>query len=225
MQALNQKNQHTSTTAKTTTTATRFNYADALKKVTSCGKELYGPKFRIFDEDRATILKLLCWFFRDAAVAEKEGLCLDKGILLTGPPGCGKSAIMKIISTICDPPRKFTIKSSPRIVLEFAAEGYKAIDRYAVRSFCLDQNPRTVCFDDLGGECDMLNYEVHFNSLARILSFRYEMFMEHKMITHITTNLDNAGLEDYYGPGFRRCLSQLFNQVAFPGKSVNKKKL
>ena len=68
MHTLNQKNQNTSTTAKTTTTTTRFNYADALKKVISCGKELYGPKFRIFDEDRATILKMLCWFFRDAAV-------------------------------------------------------------------------------------------------------------------------------------------------------------
>lgn len=225
MQTLNQKNQNISTTAKTTTTTTRYNYADALKKVISCGKELYGPKFRIFDEDRATILKLLCWFLRDDAVAEKEGLCLDKGILLTGPPGCGKSAIMKIISTICEPSRKFIIKSSPRIALEFASEGYKAIDRYAVRSFCLDQNPRTVCFDDLGGECDMLSYEIHFTSLARILSFRYQMFMEHKMITHITTNLNNAGLEDCYGPDLRRSLSQMLNQVAFPGKSVNKKNL
>ena len=177
MRELNAKDQNTSITARTKTTTTRYNYADALKKVITCGKELYGPKFRIFDEDRATILKLLCWFFRDHPVAEKEGLCLDKGILLTGPPGCGKSAIMKIISTICDPSENFIIKSSPRIVLEFAGEGYKAIDRYAVRSFCLNQKPRTVCFDDLGGECDIPNYELHFNSLAKILSFRYEMFM------------------------------------------------
>jgi hypothetical protein len=49
------------------------------------GKELYGSKFQIFDEDRATILKLLCWFLQDEAVAPEEGLDLDKGVLLTGP--------------------------------------------------------------------------------------------------------------------------------------------
>jgi hypothetical protein len=226
MQQRNQsKKRSTSIPDKTKTTTTRYNYNNVLKKVIKCGKDLYGSKFQVFEEDRATILKLLCWFLQDDAVANKEGLSLDKGILLTGPPGCGKSAIMKIICSICDPSRMFTIKSSPEIVIEFADGGYKVFDRYTVRSVCLNQHPRAACFDDLGSERKSFYYELHFNPLAEILLFRYEMFVEHRLLTHITTNLSTAELEERYGCDLSNCLSEMFNLVAFPRTSIDKRKL
>lgn len=223
MQQLNQnKGRKISTPDNIQTPKPRYNYDDALKKVVKCGKKLYGPNFKIFEEDRATILKLLSWFHRDEALAEKEKLSLEKGILLTGPPGCGKSAIMNIICSVCEPSWKFIIKSSPQIIREFESCGYRAFDGHTVRSVCLNQNPRTVCFDDLGSEKRYSHHDLHYNPLAEILLFRYEMMVEHKLLTHITTNFNNEALEERYGWDLSNCLSEMFNLVAFPPTSINK---
>lgn len=209
----------------TRTTITHYDYDDALQAVISYGKQLIGPKFQIFEEDRAAILKLCCWFLRDEAVAEVEGINLDKGILLTGPVGCGKSSIMRVLRAICFRPWKFVLKSSPQVALEFAKEGYTVIDRYTIRSTTLDNDPRTTCFDDLGCESNIPYYGVLFNTLTEILSIRYELFVEDKMFTHITTNLNADELEERYGPRLRSRMSEMFNLVAFPGTSPDKRRL
>lgn len=215
----------TSGSSKTKATKTLYNYSDALQTVIMRGKELYGPKFQLFEEDRATVLKLLCWFLQDEALAPEEGLNLDKGILLTGPVGCGKSAIMKIICSICTPSWMFVIKPAPQISLEFAKEGYEVIDRYTIKSITLYKAPRTICFDDLGCETNIPYYGVTFNTLAEILPIRYDLFVEHKMLTHITTNLNSAELEARYGVRLRSRMSHMFNLVAFPKTSIDKRKL
>jgi len=204
---------------------TRYDYDDALRAVVKYGKQLYGPKFRIFEEDRAPIMKLMCWFLRDDAVAQVEDIDLDKGILLAGPVGCGKSAVMKILSCICQPAWTFTIKPSPEVAHEFAEQGYKAIDRYAVKAFCLNQHPRAICFDDLGGESNIPHYGMHYNALAEILSFRYNLFVDDKVITHITTNLNSTELEERYGPRLRSRMKQMFNLIAFHKTSRDKRRL
>lgn len=214
-----------STTNRTKTTTTLYDYNDALQTVIVFGKELFGPKFQIFEEDRATILKLLCWFLQDEDVAPEEGLNLKKGVLLTGPVGCGKSAIMKIIQTMCKPSWKFCIKSAQRVALEFGKDGYVVIDLYTERSFDLNNTPITICFDDLGSESNIPNYGIPFNTFAEILPIRYELFVEDKMITHITTNLNSIELEERYGVRLRSRMSEMFNLVAFPKTSPDKRRL
>ena len=140
----------TSRPGKTKITKTLYDYGDALQTVVMRGRHLFGPGFQIFEEDRTVILKLLCWFLQDEAIAQEEGLDLGKGILLTGPRGCGKSAVMRILQSLCTPGWQFVIKSSKRAALEFAEEGYGVISRYSVKSFCLYDIPRTICFDNLG---------------------------------------------------------------------------
>ncbi|WP_298739169.1 hypothetical protein [uncultured Chitinophaga sp.] len=210
---------------RTKATTSPFDYNEALQAVISYGKQLIGPSFRIFEEDRATVLKLCSWFLRDEVIAAEEGLSLHKGILLTGPIGCGKSALMKILCACTEPAWKFVMKSSLRTALEFGQEGYTVIDRYTARSYDLHGRPRSVCFDDLGCESNIPNYGIPFNTLAEILSIRYELFVEDKMFTHITTNLNADELEERYGARLRSRMSEMFNLVAFPGPSPDKRKL
>ena len=82
-----------------------------------------------------------------------------------------------------------------------------------------------VCFDDLGCESNIPHYGIPFNTLAEILPIRYEMFVEDKMFTHITTNLNAHELEERYGARMRSRMSEMFNLVAFPGTSADKRKL
>lgn len=169
----NSAEQNISTSNRTKTIQSPYDYATALDTVTATGKCLYGPRFRIADEDRPVILKLLCWFLMDEAVAEHEGLNLHKGILLSGPIGCGKTAIMNIMRRICDPQRAFLLRPCAQIALEFAGEGYDVIHRYTARSFNIyTHQPRSVCFDDLGFEGNIPWYGAMCNTMAEILLLR-----------------------------------------------------
>jgi DNA replication protein DnaC len=184
---------------------------------------MYGPKFQLPEEDKPAVLKLLCWFLHDGAVAAEEGINLDKGILLTGPVGCGKTAMMKILCSLCTPDWHFLIKPCPQVALEFAQEGYDVINRYTTRSFCMYNRPRTICFDDLGFERDMPYFGNPCNTMAEILPIRYTLFIDHNMITHATTNLNSAKIEARYGNRIRSRMREMFNFIAFPPDSRDKR--
>jgi len=61
------------------------------------------------------------------------------------------------------------------------------------------------------------------NTMAEILLLRYDLFMEQGMITHATTNLNSAGLEERYGNRIRSRMRQMFNLVAFPQTGADKR--
>ncbi len=73
-----------------------FNYRQVWHFLSDKGQELYGKNFRLYEEDLDIIIKLIAWFVRDTEVAEKSTIDLSKGILLTGPLGCGKTSLMSV---------------------------------------------------------------------------------------------------------------------------------
>ena len=67
-----------------------------LEFLEKAGKAYISPKFRIWKEDHLILFKLLTYFYRDKVNAEKHKIDLHKGILLTGPVGCGKTSWMTL---------------------------------------------------------------------------------------------------------------------------------
>ncbi|GAA0557810.1 nucleoside/nucleotide kinase family protein [Chitinophaga japonensis] len=202
---------------------TPYDYPRLLKMVVRRGRQLYGPAFHIAEEDSPVLRRLLCWFLQDEAVAKGEGICLHKGILLAGPVGCGKSAIMRVFQSLCDKALQFAIKPCTAVELEFAAEGYDVIHRYAHRSLYRYGCPRAVCFDDLGFESNVNYFGNNYNVMLKILAHRYELLVEQGLVTHATTNLDSAEMEARYGSRLRSRMRQMFNLVAFPHTSRDKR--
>ncbi|WP_207536163.1 hypothetical protein [Desertivirga arenae] len=54
------------------------------------GKELLGDHFRLFHEDYDILFRILVYLFKDQYHADLLNIDLKKGLLLTGPIGCGK---------------------------------------------------------------------------------------------------------------------------------------
>jgi DNA replication protein DnaC len=199
-----------------------FNFTNCLSLIEAKGKELYNPGFKLYQEDYEVLFKLLVYFLKDSDSAEKYNISLHKGILLSGPVGCGKTSLMNILKLFQKPGERFAFKSCRDISFEFIQEGYSVIYKYSKQSF-KNEIPRTYCFDDLGTENNLKYYGNECNVLSEILLSRYDLFIYHHMLTHMTTNLNSTEIEDFYGLRVRSRLREQFNLIAFETNSKDKR--
>jgi DNA replication protein DnaC len=186
------------------------------------GRQTYGQSFKIHQNDKPTIYKLLIYAIRDKENAFKLGLDLNKGILLSGPVGCGKTSIMHLVKPFVNTKYDYKIKTSREVSFEFAKHGFEALQPYIHKS---NQQHRLTgyCFDDLGAEQQIKHFGNDCNVMAEILISRYEHFIENNTVTHITTNLSASELENCYGNRVRSRLRQMFNLIAFDKEARDKR--
>jgi len=74
-----------------------FDFFRILKHLDVKGKLLFGEQFKIYDWDKDILMKLGTYFIRDLENCKKLGIDPDKGILLSGPVGCEKTSLMKLL--------------------------------------------------------------------------------------------------------------------------------
>jgi DNA replication protein DnaC len=199
-----------------------FDFTKYLAYIEAKGIELYNPKFKIYPEDYEIIFRLLVYFLKDAKNAEKYELSFRKGLLITGPVGCGKTSLMNLIKLTLPPEHRYIVKSCREVSFEFIQEGYTIIRKYSNLSF-KNEIPRVYCFDDLGTENSLKYFGNDCNVMAEILLSRYDLFVTRKMLTHITTNLNSSEIEEIYGTRVRSRLREQFNLIAFSESAKDKR--
>ncbi|MGN6510925.1 MAG: hypothetical protein ACTHLD_15775 [Chitinophaga sp.] len=214
-----------STPGRTRITQTRYDYYTLLQDVELRGKAIYGPRFSLHEEDRSVVLKLLCYFLQDEAIAQVEGIDLHKGIMLRGRVGCGKTSLMNIMRAYCPESFQHTMMPCRTVCHTFTKKGPDVIDHFGRLSFVpYTSVPRIFCFDDLGLESPAGYYGVTYNVMAEVLLSRYDFFVSHKMLTHVTTNLNSEELEGIYGNRVRSRMREMFNLISFNIDSNDKRK-
>ena len=205
-----------------------YNYKEIFNWLQQKGRELYGNNFTFLKEDDIIIQKLAVWFLNDEEVATVQNIDLSKGILLTGPIGCGKTSLMNLMRYIAVPDRKFILRACRDISFEFIQNGYSVIHRYSKpASFGKAEEKyqaKIFCFDDLGVESNLKYYGNECNVMAEILLSRYDLFISNNIVTHLTTNLSATEIEEMYGNRVRSRMRQLFNLTAFDNNSSDKRK-
>jgi len=199
----------------------QYNYEEIILWLENKGIEIYGNQFKIFETDYANIHKLLAYFLRDDSTCFQLNIDLNKGILLSGPVGIGKTSLMNLMKILAKADHKFYIKPCRDISYEFIQEGYEIIQRYSKGKLYPD--PKTICFDDLGTENNIKYYGNECNVMAEILLSRYDIFISKKIYTHITTNLSATELETAYGNRVRSRLRSMVNLIAFEKSTKDKR--
>lgn len=179
------------------------------------GKLLFGKKFKIFSADREILFKLCNYFIKDEGNCKRLNIDLNKGILLTGPVGCGKTSLMTLLRHIVPHLKQYEVIPARNITFSFNKTGYSIIEQYGDNHF--------FCFDDLGIEPTGRHYGKDCNVLGEILLSRYDLFLKYQIKTHASTNLNAQELEERYGKRVRSRMRELFNLVAFEDGSEDKR--
>lgn len=202
-------------------------FEKCLEFLEKAGKSYISSNFKIWENDYEIIFKLLVYFYKDKTNASKYNIYLNKGILLTGPIGCGKTSLMTLFRFMLAPENQYIVKTTRDISLEFIEQGFPIINKYSKASFRQVGGklvPKTYCFDDLGVEANIKYYGNDTNVMAEILLSRYDVFISQHMLTHATTNLSASEIEEQYGNRVRSRLRQAMNVIAFDSNTEDKRK-
>ena len=199
-----------------------YNYQEVIAWLEKKGIELYGNHFKIYETDYPIVYKLIAYFLRDEATCFQYGINLNKGILLSGPIGCGKTTLMNVMKYLAQTENKFSVKPCRDISFEFIQDGYQIIHKYSIGKL-YESSSRNICFDDLGTENNLKYFGNECNIMAEILLSRYDLFISKKLQTHITTNLSASEIEQQYGNRVRSRMRELCNLIAFDNVTKDKR--
>jgi DNA replication protein DnaC len=204
-----------------------YNYQKITNWLESKGKQFFGDHFKIYEEDKTIIYQLIAYSLQDVKMSNRCSINLEKGILLSGPIGCGKTTLMTLFKLLMSKENKYYVKSCREVSFEFIQEGYEVIHKYSKPR--LHQNKvGVICFDDLGTESNLKYFGNECNVMGEILLSRYDLFCHpeksRRVKTHITTNLSASEIEQYYGNRIRSRLRESFNLIAFKNNSRDKRR-
>ena len=193
-----------------------YDFKKILAFLETKGRILFGNDFKIQKEDHYIIYKLIIYVIKDAKSCRANGISLNKGILLNGPIGCGKTSLMILVNYLIPFRKRYQVKPARTLSYEFIKKGHEVITEHSIS--------KIYCFDDLGVERYLKYFGNECNVLGEVLLSRYDLWREKKVITHAITNLNAQELEDYYGNRVRSRMRELFNLIAFDKFSKDKRK-
>lgn len=190
-------------------------------------KDLIGKEL-ILTEETKVILSLLLSYFTGSeqfvekykAIYKQEG-SLSKGIWLFGSVGSGKTVIMKTMQSYCTQIIKvngFHFKNEIDIVSDVQTSGNDGLEFYTYNY----GSPNTLCIDDFGSNNERVKYFGNdISVLTNIMTIRYNIFVNNRKLTHVSTNKSPADLMDYDVRILDR-FCEMFNIIELTGESNRK---
>jgi DNA replication protein DnaC len=195
----------------------QFDFLTCVHYLNHLGRKQYGSSFSINPDDRLILHKLISYAIGSEERCQEHGIDLSKGILLTGPVGCGKTSLMTLLPAFMFNFQRYQVKETRQIAAEFNKDGFEVIHKYGMRE-------KAFCLDDLGIEHTIKHFGNECNTIGEILLQRYELQVNQRIITHATTNLNADELESIYGIRVRSRLRSMFNLISFPIDTCDKRK-
>lgn len=188
-------------------------------------KEIFKYDF-VIDDENTDCFDLLCYYFTEnqegferlANVMGVSNPSLDKGLLICGNPGTGKTDMMKLFQK--NTRQVYYMRPAKKVCADFLKSSDKLIPEEYTDLYQLSVNdPATlyqkvagICIDDMGAESEKNNYGNHTNVIGELIEIRYDSgFMGPLM--HGTTNLSAEELTAFYGERVVSRMRQKFNFI------------
>lgn len=130
---------------------------------------------------------------------------LNKGLMIRGVPGSGKTHLMRLLSLCLKTKHPFPIVACQKMVSLYIEGGDAALSKWNTIGI--------VGFDDLGDEESAKRYGNDNEVMVRMHERRYDYSLTHPMVTLCTTNLGSKGLETRYGPRCLDRMQQMYNVI------------
>jgi len=180
------------------------------------------------DESAGKTIDLICQFsVRDPKFLSNENYSFEKGLLILGKVGCGKTLICKGLISLL---KRFASHDKggqlkcldasfiPAYTMTetFAKIGYDIFTPIRVPGYLKDPNTITherLFIDDIGSEQIVTSFGNTENVVGAVLLRRYD----EKAKTFATTNLDPKSLKQFYGDRVYSRITEMMNFIIMSG--------
>jgi len=185
-----------------------YNQDRCFEFIVERGKSIFGYHFAISPQQRFLYRQLIAYAIEDQKLTAKLNLDLNKGLLLMGDTGVGKTAIIRLIQYFFSPKKKYEIKHCRVLAQEFSCKGHE------IFTPLFAANAKSLCLDGLGRESIARNFGSTCDVIHNVVEHFYEQrFDQTYPKLHLITGLTASELEKRYGKHFRKMLTELFNVV------------
>ena len=189
--------------------------------------QVFHGKFEL-DEYNQIVYEMLLHYFSKSAgfvpLAESAGVknpSLEKGLLLTGVPGTGKTWLMRLFSR--NQRQVFIIQNAKDISERYASSGWEGIEAFMspvknpINDYQAFLQPFSgLCIDDVGTEDIRQNYANKSNVIADIIQHRYDKGYTGPLL-HVTSNLKADQIAGMYGDRVASRMRERFNFIQIKG--------
>lgn len=211
--------------------------AEELRYKLQLSRTANGKRFTI-DSDNMAAVNALCLYFSDDPRLKEYGYSHEKGLLLMGGLGVGKTHLMSFFFVN----QKQSYVMTPCRGVENRWVNAKQEDRDEIKYYsqpiegAVNSNPYghkslAICLDDLGTETvPSKRFGEEKNVLSEILLARYDQWVlmaeptvKLSYTTHITTNLTGDKLKELYGERVNDRLKEMCNVLVFPNGAKSRR--
>lgn len=183
-------------------------------------------KFFVIDKENQAQVNALCMYFSGDSRLPEYGMSYDKGILLMGGLGVGKTHLMSFffqnqmasyVMVKCGDVENKWLHARPEDpdVISYYSNPIPS----SINGNPYHHQELGICFDDLGRETiPSKRFGEEKNVMAEILMNRYDRKHPYGF-THVTTNLNGEKIKELYGDRVLDRMNEMFNVITFEGKS------
>ena len=163
--------------------------------------EKHTDDFEYGDSENEKFLEnIVNYFFTGETTLDR-----NKGLMIRGSFGVGKTIILKIIQKMLQQDKKFAYNPSNDVVAQYNIGGDEAIAIYKQKKERL--------FDDFGAEEIGKHFGNNVEVFQKIIYSRYDLLKYQHIRTHLTTNLSNEQICEKYGERAYDRLKDMFNVI------------
>lgn len=141
-----------------------------------------GNTFTVDDENREQLTRIM-------EIIERG----EKGIVLCGKTGSGKTFIFEILNKILYPPfdkRRIPVRHVDDVISKYNKIGDEIFEQITNQNICYDELGREKIGRYYGSECDVMQH---------LIAHRYNQYKKLNYLTFFTTNYSQADLRERYG--------------------------
>ncbi|HAT76072.1 MAG TPA: hypothetical protein DCS19_04315 [Flavobacterium sp.] len=186
----------------------------------------FNPKF-ILDKNSENIIDKISQYATRNEIFIKESFSFDKGILLMGKVGCGKTLLFQCLVNLLRLFVGYNINSTKVEKLDANfIPAYSLVEMFSIKGYEMfgselyfNNNRITLMserlfIDDLGSENIVSNYGNTTNVTGELILRRYDKGRK----TFATTNLDPKTLKSFYGDRVYSRMIEMFNFIVVDGE-------
>lgn len=213
-------------------TSKHYSYDQTFGMMIFRASNLFGGEFKL-DAANSPIFELLCFYFSHdsnfvptASAMGIKGASLDKGILIAGNFGVGKTWLMQLFSK--NQLQVFNVHNAKAIADLFEKEGSESQAQFIdppklpyndVQNFF--HAVSGLCIDDMGTEREKNHYGNKKSVIGDLIELRYAKKAVGPLF-HITTNLNAKEITEAYGGRVGSRLREIMNIIELTGKDRRK---